>query len=87
MQHCGVQSLAEFTAAERRAWLAYAPVLSMLPLARWSTADRTALVEMIRAKARISERDYVNAFAALPPLERDLARLLRKRDNAARSSD
>ena len=58
----------------------------MLPLARWSTADRTALVEVIRAKARVSERDYVNAFAALKPLERDLARLPRKRGNAVKRS-
>ena len=79
MQRCGVRSIGRWTAAERYAWLAAAPVLSMLPLSAWSSAERAALVALVRTKAASSERAYVRAFAALPRLERDLAALVRRR--------
>ncbi len=79
MRRCGVRSIGRWTAAERTAWLAAAPVLSMLPLSAWSSAERSALVALVRAKAAPSERAYVRAFAALPRLERDLAALVRRR--------
>ena len=79
MQRCGLATLDGFTAEERRAWEAWAPVLSMLPLAQWSAAERAQLVRLVRAKAEDSERNYVVGFAALPRLERALARLAVRR--------
>ena len=76
---CGLASLDGFTAEERRAWDAWAPVLSMLPLASWSAAERAQMAQLVRAKAADSERDYVLGFAALPRLERALARLAVRR--------
>jgi hypothetical protein len=79
MQQCGLASLDGFTAEERRAWDAWAPVLSMLPLAQWNAAERQQMVRLVRAKAEDSERNYVLGFAALPRLERALGRLAVRR--------
>jgi hypothetical protein len=79
MKSCGLRSLARFSAAERAAWEAWAPLLSMLPLDAWTSAERAALVRLVRSKAAQSERDYVRAFAGLPRLEAALARLGRSR--------
>jgi hypothetical protein len=79
MQRCGLATLGGFSAEERRAWDAWAPVLSMLPLAQWSTAERAQIVRLVRAKAGDSERDYVLGFAAAPRLERALARIAVRR--------
>jgi hypothetical protein len=75
MTSCGLRSLAGFSAAERAAWESWAPLLSMLPLGAWTSAERAALVRLVRSKAAESERDYVRAFAGLPRLEAALARL------------
>jgi hypothetical protein len=75
LRRCGLRSLRGFDMAERAAWQAWAPVLSLLPLARWSEAERSALVRLVRAKAARSERGYALAFAALPRLAHALARL------------
>lgn len=85
MKSCGLRSLDGFTTAERAAWEAWAPLLSMLPHARWTREERAALVRLIRDKAAESERDYVRAFAELPRLEAALARLGRPRSAARRS--
>ena len=74
-RRCGPVSLEGFDRDERRAWDAWAPVLSMLPLDTWSAAEREQLVRLVRAKAEDSERNYVLGFAALPRLESALARL------------
>jgi hypothetical protein len=79
MRQCGLASLDGFTAEERLAWDAWAPVLSMLPLAQWSAAEREQLVRLVRAKAEDSERSYVLGFAALPRLEHALGRLAVRR--------
>jgi hypothetical protein len=70
---CGLRSLQGFTSAERAAWEAWAPLLSMLPLGGWTREERAALVAVVRGKAEESERGYVRAFAALPRLEAALA--------------
>jgi hypothetical protein len=75
MQRCGLRSLRTFDAAERRAWVAYAPLLAQLPLQRWSAGERRALVEVIRAKGAASERDYVRRAAELAVLTRSLSAL------------
>lgn len=75
MRRCGLRSLRGFSAPERAAWMGWAPLLSMLPLARWSEAERRALVALVRAKAGRSQMPYALAFAGLPRLARALARL------------
>jgi hypothetical protein len=79
MHRCGLATLDGFSAQERRAWDAWAPVLSMLPRAPWGAAERAQMVQLVRAKAADSERDYVLRFAALPSLERALARIAVRR--------
>jgi len=74
-RRCGLASLDGFTAEERHAWEAWAPVLSMLPIAQWSVAERAQMVRLVRARAEDSQRNYVLGCAALPRLERALARL------------
>ena len=54
-------------------------MLSMLPLVSWSAVERAQLVQLVRSKAERSERGYVLGFAALPRLERALARLAVRR--------
>jgi hypothetical protein len=61
------------SAAERAAWLAYAPLLALLPIDRWSLADRRALARLIRAKAEVSEIDYARRFNEHTTLQRALA--------------
>ena len=75
MRMCGLRSLQEFGNAERSAWEAWAPLLSMLTLGDWSLEERAALVRLVRSKAAASERDYVRDFAELPRLVVALARL------------
>jgi hypothetical protein len=70
---CGVRSLGVLSAAERAAWLAYAPLLALLPIDRWSLADRRALARLIRAKAEVSEIDYARRFNEHTTLQRALA--------------
>jgi len=80
-RRCGLASLDGFSTEERRAWDAWAPVLSMLPLATWNAVERAQLVQLVRAKAERSERSYVLGFAALPRLERALAQLAVRRSD------
>jgi hypothetical protein len=68
----GQGSLRGWSANEKRAWSHWAPVLALLPLERWRTEERAALVETIRAKGAPSERPYVARFAAHARLQRDL---------------
>ena len=49
--------------------------------ASWSAAERAQMAQLVRAKAADSERDYVLRFAALPRLERALARLAVRRSD------
>ncbi len=59
----GVRQGSRFTAGERLAWTRWAPLVLILPgLARWSDADRAALVEVIRAKGGRRESDFVARF-------------------------
>jgi hypothetical protein len=82
-KHCGVGSLAGFSAAERWAWRQWAPLAALLDLARWSGGERAALVALVRAKGARDERDYVARFAAHARLQSELfARRLSSRADA-----
>jgi len=64
--------------AERDAFARLAPVVALLPrIARWSRADREALVEIMRAKGRAHEREFVHLAQAHPRFFDELIALLR----------
>lgn len=66
----GLRSLRGFTPGERLAWMRWAPlVVSLSGLSAWSTAERRALVRIVRAKGGRSETDFVALFAKHPKLE------------------
>jgi hypothetical protein len=75
LRMCGLRALTGFSADERAAWDAWAPLVALLDVARWPRSERAALVRLIRAKAADSEKPYVTAFSALPRLASALARL------------
>jgi len=69
----GRRSLAGFSPAQRQAWRRWAPLIVSLPgLARWSSAEKRALVDVVRAKAGTSELEYIRRFNAHPRLARSL---------------
>jgi len=57
------------TPALRRAWDRWAPLISALPLARWSADECLMLTALARAKAGRSERDFVQLWQAHPRLD------------------
>jgi hypothetical protein len=72
----GLRSFAGFSRAEREAWARWAPLVLLLPgLARWSTAERRALVKVIRAKGGDHEGDYLKHFYAHRRLSRAIVRM------------
>ena len=74
----GVRSVAGWSAGERHAWRRWAPLVTLLPgVARWSSAERAALCDVIRAKGGPREDTFVHAFDAHPKLGPALAKLLR----------
>jgi len=69
----GQRSLAGWRAAEKLAWRRWAPLIVSLPgVARWPVAEKRALAEVVRAKAAVSELDYIRRFNAHPRLARVL---------------
>ncbi len=74
----GLRSMRGWSRAERAAWERWAPIVVQLPgLARWSSAERRALVRVVKAKGGRRESDFVRAFDAHPKLGRALLRLAR----------
>jgi hypothetical protein len=72
-RRCGLRSLRGRSDTERAAWEAFGPLVALLPLERWSSAERKALAQLIRAKGAPSEREYVQRFSAHAALQRALA--------------
>jgi hypothetical protein len=69
----GLRSLKGFNAHERSAWLRWSPLIASLPeISGWSSAEKRALVRVVRAKGARRESDFVALFAAHPKLERAL---------------
>ena len=59
----GVAGWRRWSRAERAAWERWAPVVAVLPgVSRWPSADRAALVDMIRAKGGVRESAFVPLF-------------------------
>jgi hypothetical protein len=69
----GLRSLEGFNAHERSAWLRWSPLIASLPeISGWSSAEKRALVRVVRAKGARRESDFVALFVAHPKLERAL---------------
>lgn len=67
------------SAGERLAFERWAPLVMLLPgLARWSAAEKRALVQVIRAKGGVRESDFVRAFDAHARLRSAVAELARR---------
>ena len=72
----GVRSHAGWTTGERLAWARWTPVILILPgLARWSAAERRALVRVVRAKGGRRESEFVRRFDAHAKLRRAIGSL------------
>ncbi len=72
----GAGSLHDFTAGERQAWERWGPLVAAMPeVARWSAADKRALVQVIRAKGGRRDSDFVQRFDAHRPLQSAILRL------------
>ena len=68
----GLSSLRGLAPGQRRVLEGWAPLLLLAGVTRWSQAPRRAALELIRAKAAASERDYALLLAAHRPLCRVL---------------
>ena len=69
MRRIGVRSLTGWTPGERLAWQRWSPLILTLPgVSRWSTANRRALVRIVRAKGGRSEMGYASRLNAHPLL-------------------
>ena len=69
LRHCGRASLRGLSPDQREAWRRLAPILALLDLGAWRDDERSALVDVIRAKGGRSERDYVARYLAHPRLD------------------
>jgi hypothetical protein len=74
-QVCGLGAPAAWSSSERRAWQMLVPLLALLPTRGWTAAERHALVDLVRLKAAIGERDYARKLAGHPRLLGALAAL------------
>ncbi len=76
-QRLGVTDFRGWSAGEKLAWRRWAPLIALLEdLDRWPARDRTALVQLVRAKGGRQELDYLHRFDHLDRLRqavRDLA--------------
>jgi hypothetical protein len=73
---CGVRGWQRWPPAQRLWWRRWAPLVSILPgVARWSAADRRALVAVVRAKGGRRESDYVHLLNGHAKLRAALRRL------------
>ena len=76
MDLLGLRTLAGFSAGERLAWERWSPLVLILPgVDRWSTADRRALVRVVRAKGGRRESDFLRRFDRHPRLGKALLQL------------
>ena len=74
---CGVRGWKRWPVAERLWWMRWSPLVLVLPgVARWSPAERAALVKIIRTKGGRRETDFVRLFDAHGSLRRALLKLV-----------
>jgi hypothetical protein len=74
-QRLGVPGL-RLSRTERQAWENWSPLILMLEgVGRWSRAEKSALVRIVRAKGSRHESDFVRLFDAHAKLQRALLKL------------
>jgi len=69
LRHVGLATLRGFSPDQREAWRRLATILALLDLGALRDHERSALVDLIRAKGGRSERDYVALWLAYPWFE------------------
>ncbi|MBT8092407.1 MAG: hypothetical protein KJN77_05165 [Gammaproteobacteria bacterium] len=70
----GIESTAEWTTDEQLMWHRLGPVIAAVTdVTEWPRADRDALLDVIRAKGGVHEKDYVTLFDAHRRLRRAVA--------------
>jgi hypothetical protein len=71
MRLTGVRSLRGFSPGERLAWQRWSPLVALVlkGVSRWSSAEKRALAQVMRAKGGRDESDFIARFAAHPKLE------------------
>ena len=70
----GVDSIADWPADEQLMWHRLSPVIAAIAdVAKWTKADRDALVGVIRAKGGVHEKNYVTLFDTHKHLRRAVA--------------
>jgi len=77
LRHCDAASLRGFTPVQREAWRRLATILAPLDVSKWRDDECRALVDLVRAKAGRSERDYVARYLAHPRLDAALLKWAR----------
>jgi hypothetical protein len=75
---CGATSCRHFAPAAREAWRRLVTLLPLLRIERWPAAERAALLDLARAKAGRSERDFVARSLSHARLQHELQRLARR---------
>jgi hypothetical protein len=76
LQLLGLRDLRLSGPDARLAWERWAPLVALLPAERWSLGERLALTQVILAKGRRSEINYLELFDAHPRLGRALRHML-----------
>ena len=75
----GVRSTARWSAGEKLAWSRWGPLLMLLrDVEKWTAAERSAAVRVVRAKGGLRESDFALLFDAHQPLRREIRRLARE---------
>ena len=75
----GLRSLDGWDRGQRLMLQRWAPLVGVLPgVARWSAAERSALVEVVRAKGGRRESDYVRRFDGHRRLRQAVTALARR---------
>jgi hypothetical protein len=78
----GLRSLRGFSAAERQAWARWSPlIMALADLERWSSSEKTALVQVVRAKGGRHESDFVRLFDGHGRLQRAVLQLAQRQDS------
>ncbi|MCC7397217.1 MAG: hypothetical protein IT455_09150 [Planctomycetes bacterium] len=73
---CGVRGWLKWSDGERLWWQRWSPLLLALPgVAKWTPAERSALVDVVRKKGGRRESDFVRALDGHRRLRRALQRL------------
>jgi len=79
----GVRSVRAWSAGERLAWRRWSPLACVLPgIARWTAAERRALVGVIRAKGGRRESEFARSFDRHRRLREAVRRLALAEDAA-----